>query len=191
MLAELNMKRGGYFVEFGATDGIEISNTYLLETRYGWRGILAEPARSWHEALHRNRNCAIDRRCVWDRSGLELEFCEPEEAEYSTLTGFVDADMHAAVRREGSRYNVETVSLNDLLEQHDAPRCIDYLSIDTEGSEFAILDAFDFDRHDVRVITCEHNFMPQREKIRELLTSNGFTRTLTQWSNVDDWYVRH
>lgn len=37
-------KRGGYFVEFGATNGKSISNTYVLEKEFGWTGIVAEPA---------------------------------------------------------------------------------------------------------------------------------------------------
>ena len=57
-LFETDMKRGGYFVEFGATDGREISNTYLLEKDYGWQGILAEPNPVWHDALRTNRAVA-------------------------------------------------------------------------------------------------------------------------------------
>src|SRR4051812_33635911 len=55
----------GFFVEFGATNGIDLSNTWLLETRLGWQGILAEPALCWHASLEQNRQCAVDKRCVW------------------------------------------------------------------------------------------------------------------------------
>ena len=64
VLLETGFKRGGYFVEFGATNGIDLSNTYLLEREFGWTGILAEPATAWHEALQRNRNAIIDTDCV-------------------------------------------------------------------------------------------------------------------------------
>src|SRR5688572_29398394 len=68
VLSQLDFKRSGYFVEFGATNGVDISNTYLLESEFGWNGILAEPARCWHEALGRNRRAHIETRCVWKES---------------------------------------------------------------------------------------------------------------------------
>src|SRR5690348_3026809 len=36
VLLESNFKRNGYFVEFGAADGIYLSNSYLLEKGFGW-----------------------------------------------------------------------------------------------------------------------------------------------------------
>ena len=61
VLHELDLKRDGYFVEFGATNGVSLSNTHLLEKRFGWKGILAEPARCWHAALEKNRSAAIEK----------------------------------------------------------------------------------------------------------------------------------
>jgi hypothetical protein len=58
----LGGKRNGYFVEFGAMDGITLSNTFLLESKYSWRGIAAESARCWHQELRRNRACSLDHR---------------------------------------------------------------------------------------------------------------------------------
>jgi hypothetical protein len=70
------------------------------------------------------------------------------------------------------------------------PKTIDYLSIDTEGSELEILSAFDFSAHHVRIITVEHNHSPIRGKLHDLLTSNGFTRAFEEFSDWDDWYLR-
>ena len=64
VLHETRHKRNGYFVEFGATDGVNLSNTCLLEREFGWRGILAEPNPAWHAALRQNRKADIDLRCV-------------------------------------------------------------------------------------------------------------------------------
>jgi len=98
--------------------------------------------------------------------------------------------MRFFLRYRIGQYLVETVSLNNVLEHHKAPKTIDYLSIDTEGSEFQILQALDFDAWTFRVITVEHNYTDQRSKIYELLTRNGYKRVLENISYMDDWYVK-
>ena len=189
VLLELNWKRNGFFVEFGATNGVGLSNTYLLEKSFEWTGILAEPAMVWHEDLQKNRSAALDFDCVWRETGEKLNFTSSALAEFSTITEFAGKDAHSRARKYGDTYEVKTVSLNDLLDRHNAPQNIDYLSIDTEGSEFDILQSFDFNRHRISVITCEHNFSAQREKIYQLLVSNGFSRVYEGFSRWDDWFV--
>ncbi len=190
MLFQTGEKRNGYFVEFGATNGVKLNNTYLLEKAFGWKGILAEPGRVWHDDLHNNRLCVIETRCVWSKSGEQLEFNEVAAGELSTIVEFTDSDRHSAARKFGKKYIVETISLNDLLKSNGAPNCIDYLSVDTEGSEFTILANFDFSKYDVRIITVEHNFTVMREKIHTLLKSKGYVRIFESFSQWDDWYIK-
>ena len=185
-LARVDFQTGGFFLEFGATDGVELNNTWLMEKEFGWTGILAEPARGWHDDLKATRGCTIDTRCVWKTSGDKLQFTEAPRGENSAISSFVKPSR----KLRGQSYTVETISLNDLLDQHAAPKVIDYASIDTEGSEFDILNAFDFDRHSFRVMSVEHNFAPQREDIFKLLTSHGYARVLENVSRFDDWYVK-
>jgi FkbM family methyltransferase len=179
-----------YFVEFGASDGVTYSNTYLLEKSYGWSGILAEPAQTWHEQLSSNRNSIVDRRCVWSQSGEEIEFREATDAAYSTLESHRNSDHHSVIRVDGSTYFVQTVSLVDLLDSHKAPKTISFLSIDTEGSEYEILSRFDFSKYKFNLIAVEHNYSENREPIRILLEQNGYQRVLLAKSEWDDWYVR-
>jgi len=189
VLSELGFKKGGYFVEFGATNGVSTSNTHLLETRFGWRGILAEPAKRWHKELRANRSCEIDTSCVWSHSNWVLPFKEDQIGERSTLQSFSTLDSKTTRGNSSKLYDVPTISLEDLLVKHDAPSAIDYLSIDTEGSEYEILSNFDFSKFQFRVITCEHNYTQSRERIHDLLTRNGYTRKFEMFSKVDDWYV--
>jgi FkbM family methyltransferase len=190
VLQQLDFKSNGYFVEFGATNGLDISNTYLLESEFGWKGILAEPAKCWHADLLRNRRAQIELNCVWKDTGSILTFNEVDNSDLSTISAYNEADFWREARRSGRTYDVETISLNDLLTKYEAPRQIDYLSIDTEGSEFEILSAFNFEKYAFSVITCEHNFTPAREKIYSLLTKHGYIRKFENLSKYDDWYIK-
>lgn len=188
VLSRLLFKRGGYFVDFGATDGVSGNNTHILEKRYGWKGILAEPARCWHESLRRNRSAAIEPSCVSAASGNTIPFYE--KGVFSTmLSRIARANRLKRLTKPGRFYDVPTISLLDLLRKHRAPRVIDYLSMDTEGSELEILGAFDFSEFRFKVITCEHNYKPVRGKIFALLASRGYDRVLESISEADDWYV--
>lgn len=195
-LVTSNFKKSGFFVEFGATNGIDLSNTYLLEKEFSWTGILAEPATFWQSKLQMNRNCILDFRCVTNKSGEQLDFLEVQDVlnqsdsvELSTLEEFADNGDWASKIRTGLRYKVETISLLDLLIEHDAPRFIDYISIDTEGSEFLILRDFDFSQFEFGLMSVEHNFTKRRTDLLNLLILNGYVRIWNEISEFDDWFV--
>lgn len=189
VLAELDFKENGFFVEFGATSGVNESNTFLLEKEFGWNGILAEPARVWHARLRASRSAHIETKCVWRDSNSTLMFNEARTPTLSTINSFSSSDGNSKGRRHGKMYEVETISLRDLLRKFNAPRHIDYMSLDTEGSEFDILENFDFTEYQFSVITCEHNYTPRREKVFSLLTRHGYVRKFEHLSDIDDWYI--
>lgn len=169
-------------MEIGGADGLVGSNTYLLE-RLGWEGLIVEPARVWHDALEHNRACLKDFRAVFSESGLELEFIE--EGELSTLVRHKNHDYH---RRSGPSYTVETVSPSDLFIEHDCPEFIDFLSLDTEGSELEILRSIDFERYRFGLICVEHNYTPNRQLIEEYLKNKGYKIFMEQDSLNDSFY---
>jgi FkbM family methyltransferase len=189
-----------YFVEIGATDGVQLSNTYLLEKQLGWRGIVAEPARVWHRALRQNRSCHVDCRCVCAEGGEMVEFLEVQpdpqnpslSAELSVMAAFAGADDEHRERRlrSGRSYRVPSVGFNELLAHYGAPAEMGYLSLDTEGSELSLLQSLNLDHYRFRAITVEHNHRsPYREEIHTLLSSRGYRRVLTEISRWDDWYL--
>jgi FkbM family methyltransferase len=188
-LASKGLSSPGYFVEFGATNGVDLSNTFILEKDFGWEGILCEPATSWHDDLKRDRDCSIDTRCVFTTSKEHVSFTETKIGELSSISSFVKGDGHSPLRKRLSRYEVETVSLLDLLVEHQAPTFIDFLSVDTEGSEYEILKSFNFDAYSFGLICVEHNFTPNRAKILSLLESQGYRQIHKELSEWDDWFV--
>ena len=154
--------------------------------------MLAEPALVWREALTLNRKCKTDYRCVSTHSGGYVDFLEVAAPELSGLAEYANSgDWASEIRlKQSESYQVETVSLSDLLDQHDAPSEIGYLSIDTEGSELAILESFDFARRKIYLITVEHNYSePARTRMSSLLADQGYRRKYANISQWDDWYV--
>jgi FkbM family methyltransferase len=183
-------KRNGFFVEFGASDGLKLSNTYLLETCFFWRGIVAEADPRFHETLRRNRRCAVSTHCVAERSGETAQFVQAGDPFFSTMQDYKASDHHATAREGGSTISVATISLLDLLRSENAPQEIDYLSIDTEGSEFDILRAFDFGKYNIKLITVEHNYTPRRDDIYRLLSAHGYIREFAGRTRWEDWYIK-
>jgi FkbM family methyltransferase len=189
--------RGGFFLDSGASNGVSGSNSLLLETAYGWRGICVEPNDNMFVQLSRSRRCICVNCCLYDREG-EVPFFEAA----GVLGGIVDdydpghlRYAHSVVRAalgdaEPATDGVVTKparTIRAVLREHAAPRVIDYWSLDTEGSELAILRSFPFDEYTVRVLTVEHNFTPARAAIRELLESRGYR--LARSLGIDDGYV--
>jgi hypothetical protein len=84
--------------------------------------------------------------------------------------------------------SVETVALNDLLESYGAPRAIDYISIDTEGTELEILGHFDFSRWDVRLFSIEHNGADREQKLDRFMHERGYERRYSNYSLFDGWF---
>ena len=190
VISESNFKKNGFFVEFGATDGINFSNTYMLEKEFNWNGILVEPAKVWWKELLKNRpNVVTESLCVWKESNVNIEFNEAKSSQISTIDLYTNSDLHGSLRKGGKKYLVKTITLMDLLQKHNAPKIIDYLSIDTEGSEFEILNTIDFKKYTFKIITCEHNYTESKERVFNLLTKNGYIRKYENLSNYDDWYV--
>lgn len=189
VLEKTNYKKDGFFVEFGATDGVLLSNTYLLEKQFGWQGICAEPNPKFFNALKNNRRCRVSDACIAKIGGETVEFILAEE--YGSLVSYADKDMHSSKRQaylnKNSTITLTTTTLDQLLDQHNAPKVIDYLSIDTEGNEYEILESFDFKKWDIMCISVEHNFTENRNKIFNLLTKHGYKRTESQF---DDWYSK-
>lgn len=185
---ETDGKTGGYFVDFGATNGTTLSNSYILEKHWDWTGIVAEPNPTFHERLHKTRGCHVSTKCVHSTSGDELEFICADRPMFSRL-GVASEGVEIAEDGVEQRVMVPTISLNDLLDEHDAPKVIDFISIDTEGSELDILSTFDFKPRRVNMFAIEHNFEPRRTPIYEMMTAQGYVRRFPELSRFDDWYI--
>ena len=191
----LNGLRGGFFLDSGASNGLRGNNTWLLEQSLGWTGICVEPNAESFAQLVANRACICLNCCIYDREG-SVEFLEAAGVLGGIATEYDAAHLRYTQRTLGDRWpdgapppTVQKVArtMTSILRGSAAPSAIDYWSLDTEGSELAILRSFPFDEYVFRVLTVEHNNAPVREEIREFLEARGYIRIRDL--GIDDGYV--
>lgn len=181
----LRGRRNGFFLDLGASDGWLCSNTYVLERRYGWRGICIEANDTLFEKLQKKRHCTTVHACIADRE-RDVDFIEnlgtwggmPEVYPQGYLTPLHQLFKKEVFMDEAGRFKTikkHAYPLATILEQHHAPRVIDYASIDTECSEYLILKDFPFDRYTFLTATVEHGNQPEpRRLLRELFLRHGY-----------------
>jgi FkbM family methyltransferase len=148
----------------------------LLETKYKWKGICFEPIPKRFEKLIINRpNSICFDKAVYNQSGLTVTFDIANV--YDLLSGINEhIDKYKShVDSNKTTIQVQTISLLDALDKANAPSFIEYMSLDTEGTELEILKNFNFDKYTFGLIDIEHNYVePRRTDIKNLLLSKGY-----------------
>jgi FkbM family methyltransferase len=180
VMKTFNFKRNGLVLEIGAFHGEILSNSVRLERELDWKAICIEPIpRGGFE----ERSAIVINKAIGE-NGKHIEFVDAGEfsGACSHLSSYTE--QFRTIRK---KLVVETVSIKTILEQVNVDKSIDYLSLDTEGTELDILKTFPFSKYTVGLITVEHNYGPDRNAIRDLLIEKGFV--LAESVHVDDWYV--
>ena len=167
-------KRNGFFIELGAHNGFDISNTYILEKCYDWHGICIEPDPMNFSKLVKERSCICVQACV-DGAPGEVRYLYD-----GATSGIIDADTDIkpdAAKRliemaesDGRLATVETKTLAQILRENNAPKVIDFFSFDVEGAETRILRNFDFDEYRFSALVVER----ASEELNEILFRNGY-----------------
>jgi len=189
ILEIFNFKKNGYFVDIGAYDGVSISNTKFLED-LGWDGMCIEPHPNVFKLLTSNRNCTCINCAIWN---------ENKKVNFLSLSGYTEMlsgivesyDMrhYGRIQSELNHFGgsseileVDAKKFEDVVSKTE----IDFLSIDTEGSELQILEQIDFNKYVIKVICVENNF--HESKFNDFFTSKGYK--LYGSVNIDYLYVK-
>lgn len=172
----LKQKRDGYFLDIGAYDGVQTSNSYFFESERGWTGICIECDPTPFAILNGIRSSKNFQVAVSNYNGV---------CKFSNMS-ISDEGIELPCRK-----------LDDILEEAGAPQFIDYLSIDIEGHEFTVLNSTDLRKWKFGVMTIEHNLYcmgpENKNKIYELLSSHGYVRVVEDAVSLDTnpaWYLK-
>ncbi len=179
------------FVDIGAHDGRTFSNTWALEHLHGWTGIAIEPNPEVFARLQLSRKCHLFQGCISDVGGeLEFRVCRGPAEMLSGLVDHYHPDHVNRIERESldseklEIIRVPSVTLTSLLDRFGVTS-VDYLSLDTEGAEYAILSSIDLQACKIRVIDVENNYADPR--IFHLLRKAGYR--LVSILGCDEFYA--
>ena len=161
-------QRDGFFVDLAANDAVWASNTFLLEQNFGWKGICIEANPIYWYRLS-FRNCHVVGGIVGGTNNQEVNVVLGE-AHHGPFGGIVGKDFdNKKINNPVKRY---TVSLSTILDMFDAPKVIDYLSLDVEGAETYIMRDFPFDKYKFKCMSVER----PKDELLALLENNGYKK---------------
>jgi FkbM family methyltransferase len=170
----------GFFVEVGANHPIKRSQSFHLE-RAGWTGVLIEPQPDLAAFLVTERKAKV----------FAVACTSPKEAG-NTLPFHVagplsslNADRMAPGAKADYVIMVPTRTLDDVLEEADAPQSFELLSIDVEGHEIEVMRGFDFAHWKPRLIMLEDHV--ENLKKHRVLEQNGYS--LIRRVGNNGWYI--
>ncbi|QNI72767.1 FkbM family methyltransferase [Synechococcus sp. NOUM97013] len=183
--AKNGLHRNGYFVDLAAAHPKRFSNTFFLEKKLGWRGILIDANPYFTKLLRENRTSQVF-ECAITSSNETLVDFRIDNGELGGIVG--DAfDNSYSIRggelKSAKIIKVKTRTLESILDEANAPAVIDYLSLDIEGAEYEALKTFDFSKYRFRCMTVE---CPPLD-LDLLLDSHGYVQV--QHSKYDTFYI--
>jgi FkbM family methyltransferase len=175
-----NEEHAGIFIEVGAWDGVEISNTYYLEKCRNWKGLLVEPITSKAEEAEHNRWSPVWKGCVGWANG-ETEFLHV--IGYSEMLSGINNSIHSKhrerINKEVSDFHQKTEiikipckTLNSLMADYNLP-IVDLLSLDVQTAELSVLKAYDPSRHPIKAILMDLNGI-NKEEISNWFTEHNY-----------------
>jgi FkbM family methyltransferase len=170
----------GYFVEVGANEPRERSQTWFLE-QAGWTGVLVEPQPDLAVELRAKRKARVfEVACSSpDNAGRSLSF------HVAGPLSSLDRHHMAPGAMPERVISVPVRTLDSILAEACTPAGFDFLSIDVEGHEIEVLRGFDIARWKPRLILLEDH-VGNLSKHRYLLGA-GY-RIIRRYEN-NGWYV--
>jgi FkbM family methyltransferase len=174
----------GYFVDVGACDPVVTSITKLFSLR-GWTGINIEPLPHLIEMLERDRpDDANLRLALSDTEGTLTLYVVVDDMQRTTLSASL-AELYRADGYEVVEQETPVRTLDSVLTEHPLPR-IDFLKIDAEGMEDAIVRGLDLSKHRPLVIVAEEG-SHQHYEFPEMLAAAGYRETL--WDGLNRFFA--
>ena len=162
MLDYINYKNG-FFIECGANDGVNQSNTWYFEKKLNWHGILIEPVRNVFDQLKENRS-----KKNYFFNNILTSFANKKKFIKMIYNNKDTLVTKSKYKKNNNSFYIKAKpkTLNRILNKIKAPKEIDFFSLDVEGDELNVLKGINFKKYCFHYILIETN---QFNKIQKLL----------------------
>lgn len=154
ILSQFPDRYPGYAADIGASDGVSINSTWLLEKDHDWTVLCVEPNPMFHPAISSIRKIVEPCACGSKSGQGTLHVNDDNPEAYSAL----QVADHPLVRKNAGRrwHDVEVpiATLDQLLAHHRFLR-LDALCIDVEGAEQDVMNGLDWKRWHPTVVVLE------------------------------------
>jgi FkbM family methyltransferase len=172
--------RTGFFVEVGANHPTFASQTWHLE-QLGWRGILIEPQPDLAENLRRRRSAQVFAVACSSPANAGQRMTFHVAGALSSL----ERDRMAPGAELQRVIEVPVRTLDEVLDEAQAPMRLDLVSLDVEGHELSVLEGFTLSRWRPRLVLLEDHVGDLGK--HRALTASGY-RLIRRVEN-NGWYV--
>lgn len=152
VIYELINKNNGFYIDIGAYDGLDSgeapNQTKFLED-IGWSGICIEAHPIVFMKLKQNRKCICHNAIIYkDESEYDMCWISPDRCGNGIKENMPPTHYEKHLLQYGLIINkMKTIHLESILDMYDIPEQIDFLKIDTEGSDFIIVQSLSFTKY--------------------------------------------
>ena len=187
-------KMNGFFVDIGAHNGVNFSNSLFFEKYRDWKGVCIEPIPEVFEELEKNRNCHLINGVISDsKEILEFKRVHGYGGMLSGILKYREKLHDERTDSELEKYDgfaeiisIQSYTLKEILDKIGTQK-VDYLSLDIEGGEFEVLQSINFKELDITCLTVENNY--NADEPRKYMKKNGYL-LLKIAGHSDDFYFK-
>jgi hypothetical protein len=174
----LKQRRNGFFIESGAANGIDLSNSLFFENHRGWSGLLVEPkTKPFRNIIYKRPGSYAINACLsTTKQAGRASF------EQQPLFRHDKDSMHEG---KGNKTIVQCFPIFSILSAIGKYK-IDYFSLDIDGAEVDVLKTIPWDKIRIDVLTVEYRASPESKKdtLRRLKLIRDFFQTFEIYEEV-------
>jgi len=193
VLELLEHKKNGYFIDIGCNDPVRSNNTWILEKKYAWEGIVVEPnAIHFGNILHMRTCAKILGRPIFDHDDtVDFMIIKDDRLHgYSGIKETQSINTRQTISRQTKSkiVKLQAMSPNTLVKEYLVPKVFDYLKIDVEGAELNVIKNWPWDTAQPTLVSIEADPETTGKGVLEYMKEVNYNQVQNPYCKVNYEY---